>query len=427
MNESSQAKFKKTLKNFIRNKDKDKVSIKFDDKETKLNERTLNYNSLVKDVTKYQEKVKVNREADILDFTGNTQKISTSAKSIMNNTKELNSLEKSIKDMLVKNKYDTDDKILEQENQKLLSVNPDDLKRRYEELKKIKYLLFQREIDNKRKSKIKSKLAHKIKKKQREREENTILSQLQEVDPEGVKKYLDKKKLNRIKERIELKHSTNSKFSKTVKRYNLQNNEGVKDAIKENFKLRDELLKKIKSADEVESESEENDDDDGDIEEGDEIEGSEDNADENDNEEIEEDKLLINFNEDDQADKPVEEVQQTGVWGMKFMKNGDNLQSKLKEVLKEVDTDDEFYENEEDVKKNNKNEEVEEIKVEKKLGKLNARKKNMIEEKGEVSHTNKNNHQSKNKTITSEVKYKLTYRLSKNLMKKQSNISNKIE
>jgi len=45
-------------------------------------------------------------------------------------------LKKTIKDLLVKNKYDTDDKILEEENKKLMAINPEELKKRYEELKK---------------------------------------------------------------------------------------------------------------------------------------------------------------------------------------------------------------------------------------------------------------------------------------------------
>ncbi len=79
----------------------------------------------------------------------------------MNNSsspKDLNDLEKSIKDVLVKNKYDTDAKIIDEENKKLMYVNPEELKKRYEDLKKVGHLLLQKELENIRKSKIKSKL-----------------------------------------------------------------------------------------------------------------------------------------------------------------------------------------------------------------------------------------------------------------------------
>jgi U3 small nucleolar RNA-associated protein 14 len=120
----------------------------------------------------------------------------------------------------------TDDKILEKENN--INIDPNEVAKRYAELKKIKNLLFQKELKSKRVAKIKSKLYHKIKKKQSDREEIKILSQLQEIDPSGVKEYIEKKKLDRIKERLSLKHSLNSKFAKTVKKYNLHKDQNTK-------------------------------------------------------------------------------------------------------------------------------------------------------------------------------------------------------
>jgi hypothetical protein len=65
--------------------------------------------------------------------------LSYSAKGLVNNSsspKDLNDLEKSLKDVLVKNKYDTDAKIIEEENKKLMYVNPEELKKRYEDLRR---------------------------------------------------------------------------------------------------------------------------------------------------------------------------------------------------------------------------------------------------------------------------------------------------
>ena len=69
-----------------------------------------------------------------------------------------------INDILIRNNCISDDKILEQETKELKNINPEELKRRYDELKKIRVRLLQKEIENKRKAKIKSKLYHKIKK-----------------------------------------------------------------------------------------------------------------------------------------------------------------------------------------------------------------------------------------------------------------------
>jgi U3 small nucleolar RNA-associated protein 14 len=392
LNETSQTKLKKNLKQYIKNKDKDKVDIKFDDTETKVLERTENYNTMVKDIGKYQERVKINREADVLDFSAGVKHNQT-AKAIASGAGD-NGFEKEIKDLLVKNRYDTDDKIIEQENEKLLAVDPEDLKRRYEEMKKVRGLLFQQEMEHKRKSKIKSKLYHKIQKKKREKQENEILAQLQEVDPEGVKRYLEKQKMGRIKERIELKHSINSKFSKTVKRYNLQSDVNVKEAIKENFKLRDELMKKIKGLEDDEEEgghNEENEEDEEAYEEEEEMEAAEDE------ESIEEDKLLINFDEGEK-DKPKEEKKTAGVFGMKFMQNN-TIESKLKDVLGEIgnDSDDQI---EDDDRKSDGEDEFEVAEPIKK-GKHNARRKNVLD----VIPKKKQQVADKNAKLTSNVTY----------------------
>jgi len=422
LSESSQTKLKKTIKDYTKNKEKSKVELKFDDTETKAVERSENYKNLSKDITKYQPKVKINREADVLDFTTNNQSLSYSAKALVNNSssaKELNDLEKSIKDVLVRNKYDTDAKIIEEENKKLMYVNPEELKKRYEDLKKVRHLLLQKELENKRKAKIKSKLYHKIKKKQKEREENQLLTQLEEVDPEGVKRFLENKKLARIKERIELKHSFNSKFNKTVKRYNLHNDDNVKEAIKENFKLRDELLKKIKGNEDGSDEGEDDD-----INEDD-NQGEKDNIDEemsdynqdnsdgdsaidNDNqsEEFDKEKLLIDFDDEKNnktGDKNKDDKNNAkGVWNMKFMKNAENnMNSKLKEVLNEIDSEEDFNYSED--------EEEEDMRVNK-----FKKSKKIAEDSEEEENLQQNNQKNKNLILNARIKNKINISSNKN-------------
>ena len=50
----------------------------------------------------------------------------------------------------------------------------------------MKQLLFRQEIKNKRIKKIKSKLYHKLKKKEKSREEGKMRAYLQEVDPKAA-------------------------------------------------------------------------------------------------------------------------------------------------------------------------------------------------------------------------------------------------
>ena len=162
-NETQKANISKTMATYMKNKEKNKVEIKFNDKEDKIIERTKAYKEITKDVSKYQDKVKANREADIVDFTQMDNKTNKSitkktAKEFASKFTEQNDFEKSIKNILVKNNCESDDKILQKENEELMKISPEEMQKRYNEIKRYKALLFQKEISNRRKAKIKSKL-----------------------------------------------------------------------------------------------------------------------------------------------------------------------------------------------------------------------------------------------------------------------------
>ena len=341
-NETQKANISKTMATYMKNKEKNKVEIKFNDKEDKIIERTKAYKEITRDVSKYQDKVKANREADIVDFTQMDNKTNKSitkktAKEFASKFTEQNDFEKSIKNILVKNNCESDDKILQKENEELMKISPEEMQKRYNEIKRYKALLFQKEISNRRKAKIKSKLFHKINKRRKEKEEMKVLQDLSQVDPEAVKNYLEKKKENRIEERMNLKHSINSKFQKTVKRFNLQNDQQIKEAIKENFALRDKLLQKVKGEDEDDEDNEE---------EFEELESQEEEKEEQD------DGVIVDFEEKEkgQEEEDNNEIKDSGVFSMKFMKNAENseLQPKLKMLNDDIKIDEEFVEEEDD-------------------------------------------------------------------------------
>ena len=112
--ETAKAKLNKNLKKLVNKQDKEKVTIKFDDSENKIVERELNYNKLSKEITEYQNKVKINREADVLDFRVH-KKLNFTCKSLAKNSSDMNPMEKQINDVLMKNNYLTDEKIMEKE------------------------------------------------------------------------------------------------------------------------------------------------------------------------------------------------------------------------------------------------------------------------------------------------------------------------
>ena len=337
-----------------------------EEKEEKKLEREASYIAVGNEITGYQGKVKTLREADVVDFTQNDPKKvrSIGQKSLKEIASKKEKKEKGedmhskIDKILVRNNCATDDNILEQEKKELKNINPVELKRRHDELKQIRVRLLQKEIENKRKGKIKSKLYHKIKKNKKIKEENDLLEQLGQIDPEAVQQYIEKKKVDRVQERMQLKHSLNSKFQKTIKRYHFDRDQQVKEAIKDNFQLRDKLLQKIQGK-ENNDEYEENEDDEDNYEEEDENENDE-KSKEGIYEKNGEKKIIMNFDEnkdkDNKMKKKEEEINdKTGVFSMPFMKNAeDNLDiqnkiEKLKNKLNNIEDFDDYDKIEKDV------------------------------------------------------------------------------
>ena len=83
----------------------------------------------------------------------------------------------------------------------------------------MKQLLFRQEIKNKRVKKIKSKLYHKLKKKDRTREEGKMKQYLQEVDPEAAEQLTQKEELKMAEERLKLRHGGHKKWARDMRRF----------------------------------------------------------------------------------------------------------------------------------------------------------------------------------------------------------------
>ena len=368
-----------------------------DKKEEKKLEREASYLEVGNQVSGYQKKVKSLREADVVDFTQDNsanvrhigkqtlKEIATTGKNISKEDKKNNSegLGIKINKILVQNNCISDEAILEQETKELKNINPEELKRRYNELKQIKARLLQKEIENKRKAKIKSKLYHKIKKNKKIKEENELLEQLGEIDPEAVQKYIEKKRIDRVQERMQLKHGLNSKFQKIIKRFHFDKDQQVKEAIKDNFQLRDKLLQKIQGK-ENDNENEEDEEDNIDNEE--ENEGEE-KSEEGLQEENGEKNLVMNFedkNENKKEKKPVEKNEKMSVFSMPFMKNAENnmdIQTKIEKLKnklnneEELDDYDKIEEDDDEIKSESEKDNKEENKL-KNNKKINNEKKN---------------------------------------------------
>ena len=360
-NEASRANLSRAVKNFgIKEKEKEGNNKKevnklreeyLEKEEFKRIERETSYLNVGNEISKYQPRVKAIREADVVDFTQDNKKSvrhigSRTVKEIAKNINiNKNKKNKQIKDdlnaeiekILEENNCVCDEQILNKEKEELKNINPEELERRYKELRQIRSRLFQKEIENRRKAKIKSKLYHKIKKNKRIKEENDLLEQLGQIDPDAVENYLNKKRIDRVQERMQLKHSLNSKFQKTIKKYHFDKDQQVKEAIKDNFHLRDKLLEKIEGK---ENENE--------ISENEEIEQKEKNEE---NSEIgineEGGKKVVVMNYEVQNKKNIKKINEDnnnkmGVFSMPFMKNAQenlDIQNKIEKLKNKLNNE----------------------------------------------------------------------------------------
>ena len=372
-NETSRANLSRAVKNFGINKEEENDGNKKLNKKEEINRIKTNYNeqkeekkleretsylAVGNDITKYQPRVKSLREADVVDFTQDDSKkvrhigsktlkeISASQNNMNKKDKkdQSNDMNVKIQKILVNNNCISDDAIIQKETQELKNINPEELRRRYNELKQLRVRLLQKEIENKRKAKIKSKLYHKIKKNKKIKEENDLLEQLGEVDPEAVQQYIDKKRNDRVQERMKLKHGLNSKFLRTIKRYHFDKDQQVKEAIKDNYQERDKLLQRIqgKENDYDENEEEENYEEEENEREDDSQEGvTNENGEKN---------IVMNFddkkdNKNKKKNTKEENNEKMGVFSMPFIKNAEanlDIQNKIEKLKNTLNNSEEF-------------------------------------------------------------------------------------
>jgi U3 small nucleolar RNA-associated protein 14 len=104
----------------------------------------------------------------------------------MSKTPFENKIEAKLKEL---NLYKEED-IREKEREALAKLNPDEASKKQKELTKSRNLMFYQELKNKRVSKIKSRLYHKIKKK-RELKTQEKLATMDGADPEVQLRELD--------------------------------------------------------------------------------------------------------------------------------------------------------------------------------------------------------------------------------------------
>ncbi|CAG8573767.1 2092_t:CDS:10 [Ambispora gerdemannii] len=211
--------------------------------------RQAAYEETKKEISKWEPIVKRNRESDHLEFSKSSGAASyqPSNNTLAGTFKASTELEKQVENILEESGAKEKD-FQQYEELELNKLTIEEIQSRRRELRIMRELMFREELKAKRIAKIKSKTYHKIKKKEREKNELN-LEQLSQLDPELGHQEQLKLEAVRAQERMTLKHKNTSRWAKQALKYGRRNDAESRQAIVEQLQLHEKLKRKISGLD----------------------------------------------------------------------------------------------------------------------------------------------------------------------------------
>lgn len=173
------------------------------------NDRRVAYDITKEQVSKWQKAVEANLDADHLQFPMNQVSKSTTGNTFKAEETPSTELEQKVHDVLKQSA------LLDEKNEStfeeiaVAKLSKEDMRKRTSELRLMRELMFRDEKRAKRLKKIKSKQFHKIKKKERIRNQALVEGSDVESDPEDHD-------MKRAQERMSLKHKVQSKWAQSM-------------------------------------------------------------------------------------------------------------------------------------------------------------------------------------------------------------------
>ena len=207
------------------------------------NERQAAYEISKKEVDKWNDTVLQNRRAEHLSFPMKTTETSSPNESSVfvkpTNESVQTNLQQQVDKLLTESnlvdpaKVDTFEQLTE------AKMTPQEMKKRTIELRLMRELMFREERKARRLKKIKSKTYHRIKKKEQQRNRELAgLDGEQNVDDE-------ERDIARARERMTLKHSTNSKWARDMIKHGMTNDIETRDEMEEMLRQKEKLKAKM--------------------------------------------------------------------------------------------------------------------------------------------------------------------------------------
>lgn len=203
-------------------------------------DRKVAYDITKEEVSRWNDTVKQNRDAEVLKFPMNPVKShNDTALSFRGDSAPSTELEKKIHTVLTNSSLLDDKKEATFEEIAMAKLSVEEMKRRTNELRLMRELMFRDEKRSKRIKKIKSKQYHKIKKRE------TLRNQ-EQVEGSDIESDVEDHDLKRAKERMTLKHKTQSSWAKSMIKSGLSkdaaNRGELEEMLRQGEKLRTKQL-----------------------------------------------------------------------------------------------------------------------------------------------------------------------------------------
>lgn len=217
-------------------------------------DRKAAYEFASDEVTKWEDTVKSIREADHLQFPINP-KAPVSRPTATTISEPSTELEKKVNNILKESGLSNEKTLSTFEELASSKMSIEEVKKRRNELRLMRELMFREEKRAKRIKKIKSKSYRKVHKKERQRLQDMVE---EEEGDEDDKLELD---INRAKERMSLKHKNNSKWAKRMVNQGFTKDIETRAEMEEMLRRGDSLRQKImgQTASDKESDGSDND------------------------------------------------------------------------------------------------------------------------------------------------------------------------
>lgn len=217
-------------------------------------DREAAYDLAKVELDKWTDTIKANRQAEHLQFPINPSEPLISASPFTPATaSERSELEKKVALILNESQLNDEKQASTFEETVPSKLSAEELKKRRDQLRYMRDLMFREERRAKRIKKIKSKSYRKIHKKERERKAELEQSEDEEDERDG--KRIENAERDRALERATLRHKNNSKWAKRVLEHSLTRDSKTRGDIEEMLRQSDALRQKIRGKSEEDSDA----------------------------------------------------------------------------------------------------------------------------------------------------------------------------